>query len=81
MTADLASVRAHGISEPVLAAWTAEVPGLNQLQQDVINQAGLLIGDHVLVTAPTSSGQDDDQGLAAFHAAQPGAPPSQTCRR
>jgi helicase len=73
VTADLSSLRAHGISEAVLAAWSQRVPGLNQLQQDTINKAGLLDGNNVLVTAPTSSGKTMIGELAALHAAQNGA--------
>lgn len=72
VTADLTSLRAHGISEAILTAWMARLPGLNQLQQDTINQAGLLDGNNVLVTAPTSSGKTMIGELAALNAAQTG---------
>ncbi|MFL6125418.1 DEAD/DEAH box helicase [Actinophytocola sp.] len=72
VSADLRSLRSHGISEPVLEAWTTSVPALNQLQQDTINEAGLLDGHNVLVTAPTSSGKTMIGELAALKATQNG---------
>lgn len=72
VTSDFASLRAHGITDTVLATWTAGLSHLNQLQQDTINQAGLLDGHHVLVTAPTSSGKTMIGELAALKATQTG---------
>ena len=46
--------------------------GLNQLQQDAVNEAGLLEGRNVLVMAPTSSGKTMIGELAALRATQNG---------
>jgi helicase len=73
VTADLRSLREHGIPEPVLDRWTQDLRrGLNQLQQDAVNQAGLLEGRNVLIMAPTSSGKTMIGELAALRATQHG---------
>ena len=66
------SLRDHGISEPVLERWAESLSGLNQLQQDAVNEAGLLEGRNVLVMAPTSSGKTMIGELAALRATQNG---------
>ena len=66
------SLRDHGIPEPVLKRWTESLSGLNQLQQDAVNEAGLLDGGNVLVMAPTSSGKTMIGELAALRATQNG---------
>jgi helicase len=71
-TADIRSLRAHGIPDAVLDRWAASLPGLNQLQQDAVNEAGLLEGRNVLVMAPTSSGKTMIGELAALRATQNG---------
>ncbi|GAA0547489.1 caspase family protein [Paractinoplanes ferrugineus] len=72
VTQDLASLRDHGIPQPVLDAWAARIDALNDLQVDTINQGRLLAGENVLVTAPTSSGKTMIGELAAIRAAQMG---------
>ncbi|MGH3941653.1 MAG: DEAD/DEAH box helicase [Pseudonocardiaceae bacterium] len=72
VTAGIRSLAAHGLSEPVLEAWAANLPGLNSLQQDAINEAGLLRGENILVMAPTSSGKTMIGELAALRATENG---------
>jgi helicase len=72
ITADVRSLREHGIPDPVLDRWAEQLPGLNQLQQDAVNEAGLLEGGNVLVMAPTSSGKTMIGELAALRATQNG---------
>jgi superfamily II DNA/RNA helicase len=56
-TEEIASLAAFGFSEPVLDAWAAAIPKLNQLQLDAINEFGVLDGADLVVSAPTSSGK------------------------
>jgi replicative superfamily II helicase len=72
VTADIRSLAGHGLSSPVLDAWSAHLPSLNSLQQAAINDAGLLYGKNVLVMAPTSSGKTMVGELAALRATQNG---------
>jgi replicative superfamily II helicase len=65
-TADVASLQAHGFPPELLRAWAGSIPSLNQLQLDAINQFGLLQGDHLVVSAPTSSGKTMVGELAAL---------------
>lgn len=62
----------HGLPTPVLDRWAATLSGLNELQQDAVNEAGLLDGRNVLVMAPTSSGKTMIGELAALRATQNG---------
>ncbi|WP_328848535.1 DEAD/DEAH box helicase [Micromonospora zamorensis] len=72
VTRDLASLRGYGIPQVVLDAWAVRIDELNDLQVDTINQARLLAGANVLVTAPTSSGKTMIGELAAVRAARQG---------
>jgi len=72
VTAEIGSLREHGIPEPVLERWAESLSGLNQLQQDAVNEAELLEGRNVLVMAPTSSGKTMIGELAALRATQNG---------
>jgi replicative superfamily II helicase len=72
VTADVRSLRDHGIPELVLERWAESLSGLNQLQQDAVNEAGLLEGRNILVMAPTSSGKTMIGELAALRATQNG---------
>lgn len=72
VTADIQSLRQHGVPEPVLDRWAANLPGLNQLQQDAVNEARVLDNHNVLVMAPTSSGKTMVGELAALRATQNG---------
>jgi hypothetical protein len=72
VTSELRSLESHGIAEAVVKRWSASLPSLNELQQSVVNNAGLLDGKNVLVTAPTSSGKTMLGELAALNASQRG---------
>lgn len=69
VTGELASLLPHGIPAPVVEAWRGHIPALNDLQQAAINEVGLLTGEHVLVSAPTSSGKTLLGELVAAQAA------------
>lgn len=69
---DLASLAAHGFPPELIDAWRAGIPALNALQQTAINDFGLLDGEHLLVTAPTSSGKTLIGELAALKGALAG---------
>jgi replicative superfamily II helicase len=66
VTADIPSLLPHGFPPELLAAWAGSIPALNQLQTDAINQYGLLRGEHLVVSAPTSSGKTMVGELAAL---------------
>jgi helicase len=72
VTDDIQSLKGHGIAEVVLDRWSASLPSLNELQQAVVNNTGLLDGQNVLVSAPTSSGKTMLGELAALSASQRG---------
>lgn len=42
VTGDIASLQAYGFPPELLATWAGSVPSLNELQQDAINDFGLL---------------------------------------
>jgi helicase len=69
VTSEISSLEPYGFPSPLLHAWSANIPSLNQLQLDAINQFGLLEGEHLLVTAPTSSGKTMIGELAALRGA------------
>ncbi len=66
VTADLSSLETYGFPSKLLRAWAGSIPALNQLQIDAINDFGLLRGDHLVVSAPTSSGKTMVGELAAL---------------
>ena len=66
VTAEVASLQAHGFAPKLLAAWVGSIPALNQLQIDAVNQYGVLRGEHLVVSAPTSSGKTMVGELAAL---------------
>ena len=73
VTANFADLLPYGIPQAVLDAWSAQFPaGLNQLQQDAINQQGVLNGNSLLVVAPTSAGKTFIGELAAMRAVEQG---------
>ena len=72
VTPDVTSLAGHGLPSNLIEAWAKAIPGLNQLQQDAVNNAGLLKGDNIVVVAPTSSGKTMVGELAALHATQTG---------
>jgi replicative superfamily II helicase len=67
--ADIASLAAFGFPEAVIAAWAGDIPNLNHLQLDAINEYGVLRGEHVVASAPTSSGKTMLGELAAIRGA------------
>lgn len=66
VTADLGSLEPQGFPPVWIRAWAGFIPGLNQLQLEAINQFGLLQGEHLVVSAPTSSGKTLIGELAAL---------------
>lgn len=68
-TADIASLAAFGFPGEVLAAWAGDIPNLNQLQLQAINEYGVLRGDRIVASAPTSSGKTMIGELAAIKGA------------
>ncbi|MBL8792391.1 MAG: DEAD/DEAH box helicase [Planctomycetia bacterium] len=57
VSTEIRSLEAHGFPPELLAAWAGSISSLNSLQLDAINQYGLLRGDNLVVSAPTSSGK------------------------
>jgi helicase len=66
VTADINSLETYGFPPELLHAWAGAIPALNQLQIDAINDFGLLRGEHLVVSAPTSSGKTMIGELAAL---------------
>ncbi|WP_171521449.1 DEAD/DEAH box helicase [Ensifer canadensis] len=66
VTSDIRTLAAHGFPEDIITAWRQEIPSLNALQVDAINEYGILQGAHLLVSAPTSSGKTMVGELAAL---------------
>jgi len=56
-TTDLQSLSAFGFPAQLIDAWAQSIPSLNPLQVDAINEFRILEGEHVVVSAPTSSGK------------------------
>lgn len=69
VTAEITSLEGRGYSAAVLDAWKRTFPALNTLQQEAINDYGVLDGENLVVVAPTSSGKTMIGELAALHAA------------
>jgi replicative superfamily II helicase len=66
VTSEVQSLSGHGFPPGLLDAWRADIPSLNALQLAALNDFGLLAGEHLLVTAPTSSGKTLVGELAAL---------------
>lgn len=66
VTEDIQSLSEHGFPQAVLEAWAGAIPTLNQLQLDAINEFNILDGEHLVVSAPTSSGKTMIGELAAI---------------
>lgn len=64
--ADIQSLSVYGFPPALISTWAGSIPTLNQLQLDAINGFGLLDGDHLAVSAPTSSGKTMIGELAAL---------------
>ena len=66
VTADINTLSGYGFPETLLQVWAGSIPSLNELQQTAINEFGLLAGENILVSAPTSSGKTMIGELAAL---------------
>jgi helicase len=66
VTAQLTSLVSAGFPVALVAAWGGAIPSLNALQLAAINEYGVLDGDHLVVSAPTSSGKTLVGELAAL---------------
>lgn len=69
VTSDLKTLTAHGFPTTLIDAWTASIPSLNELQVAAINDFGILRGENLVVSAPTSSGKTMIGEVAALSAA------------
>jgi helicase len=69
VTADLQSLAGYGFPPALIDAWASSIPSLNQLQLDAINEFNVLEGEHLVVSAPTSSGKTMVGELAALKGA------------
>ena len=66
VTGDVDSLLPYGFPPGLLDAWRGSIPSLNDLQIDAVNEFGLLDGEHLVVSAPTSSGKTAIGELAAL---------------
>ena len=64
---EIHSLAPYGFPSELLEALSAFVPSLNSLQIRAINEFNVLDGEHLLVSAPTSSGKTMIGELAALH--------------
>ncbi|WFF08713.1 DEAD/DEAH box helicase [Micromonospora sp. WMMD1076] len=71
-TKALSSLHRHGIPDNVTTIWSSSIRQLNEVQLTTVNNAGLLRGEPVLVSAPTASGKTLVGELAAVRAKQAG---------
>jgi len=65
-TADIVSLAAFGFPPELLAAWGGTIRELNSLQLAAVNEFGVLNGENLVVSAPTSSGKTMIGELAAL---------------
>jgi helicase len=56
VTPGLASLKLAGFPDSLIAAWAGAIRALNPLQLAAINDFNVLRGEHLVVSAPTSSG-------------------------
>ena len=63
---ELSSLVAFGFPDELISSWGRAIPSLNALQIAAINEYGLLNGEHLVVSAPTSSGKTMIGELAAL---------------
>lgn len=68
-TTDVHSLWSYGVPLVLLETWAQAIPALNPLQLAAINDYGVLDGENLLVTAPTSSGKTMVGELAALRGA------------
>jgi ATP-dependent helicase YprA (DUF1998 family) len=57
VTADLVSLVPHGFPSTFVEALRRGIPSLNDLQLQAVNDMRLFEGEHLVVSAPTSSGK------------------------
>jgi helicase len=67
--AEIGSLAPFGFPQEIIDAWAGDISHLNQLQLDAINEYGILQGNHVVASAPTSSGKTMLGELAAVRGA------------
>jgi helicase len=67
VTEDLESLKSYGFDDAIIASWAQSIPKLNELQIAAVNQYGILQGQHLVVSAPTSSGKTMVGELAAIN--------------
>lgn len=67
VTADIQSLASCGFSADIIAILKSAIPSLNDLQLEAINKAGLFEDQHIVVSAPTSSGKTMIGELAALN--------------
>lgn len=63
---DLTSLGPVGFPQALIDAWAGRIPSLNALQVAAINEYRVLDGEHLVVSAPTSSGKTMVGELAAL---------------
>jgi helicase len=66
VASDLSSLATAGFPNALIIAWAGAIASLNQLQIDAINDYGVLDGENLVVSAPTSSGKTMVGELAAL---------------
>lgn len=66
--ANIQDLAGFGLPQPILNILQSAIPSLNELQQDAINKTGLFTDQHLVVSAPTSSGKTMIGELAILHA-------------
>ena len=64
---DIDALAAFGFPPGLITTLQASIPALNELQQEAINGSGLFAGEHLVVSAPTSSGKTMIGELAALY--------------
>jgi helicase len=69
VTQDIQSLIACGFPPQLLQSWAGSISMLNRLQVDAINEFNLFRGEHLVVSAPTSSGKTMIGELAALKGA------------
>jgi helicase len=69
VTSNLQSLETYDLPPELISSWASFIPSLNQLQLDAINHFHVLKGEHLLVSAPTSSGKTLIGELAAISGA------------
>jgi replicative superfamily II helicase len=66
VTEDINTLSEYGFPPELISAWSGSIEKLNKLQLDAINEFGIFNGEHLLVSAPTSSGKTMIGELAAL---------------